>query len=223
MDFEFSFVLPPNAPPSVSGFDHFHISYSLHAIMDIPWAHDVVSSIPINVHPAVDLPRLLSTPARGEKSKKFFGGGSHPASFQASVPKTVWMPGESALVTLQIQNPTKKRIRGVRVLLHSTVRSHLLPPLSLGMYICTLNRTCMHPQFLIRAGGQFLRIKKKYGMRIITDICVEPNTTTSPLTFSYPIPDTSPPFSVKTNLIDVSYAIKLSYVLPNKHSQSIRM
>eukprot|EP01028_Stygiella_incarcerata_P006297 TRINITY_DN257_c0_g1_i14.p1 TRINITY_DN257_c0_g1~~TRINITY_DN257_c0_g1_i14.p1 ORF type:complete len:544 (-),score=124.33 TRINITY_DN257_c0_g1_i14:2822-4453(-) len=184
MEFEFSFVLPPNAPPSVAGFDHFHINYSLHAIMDIPWAHDVVSSIPINVHPAVDLPRLLSTPVRGEKSKTFFGGGSHPASFQATIPKTVWVPGESVPITIQIQNPTKKRIRGVRVLLHST--------------------------FLIRAGGQFLRIKKKYGMRIVTDISVEPNATMAPMTFSYPIPDTSPPFSVKTNLVDVSYAIKLS-------------
>ncbi|XP_026282834.2 arrestin domain-containing protein 3-like isoform X2 [Frankliniella occidentalis] len=123
--YAFQCLLPPTLPNSFEGV-HGHIRYTTKAVVHRPWKFDhgaraaftVVAPLDLNMYPQA------RAPIEREQSKHFccLWCKSGPLTMSVRVPHGGYVPGQTILLQIQIDNASTTNVRNLRGTLNQVVR-----------------------------------------------------------------------------------------------------
>ncbi|XP_053673930.1 arrestin domain-containing protein 3-like [Anopheles nili] len=130
--YKFTLQLPATLPTSFEG-DYGYNRYTARVVLERPWKFDLTHKIAFTVVNQLNL-NAISSPlnvAAVQEHVKHFNCGpcrSKPLTMNVMLPMTGFVPGQFILVTVNIDNGTKKRIADVKMKLRRQVEYRSATP-----------------------------------------------------------------------------------------------
>ncbi|XP_062555170.1 arrestin domain-containing protein 3-like [Armigeres subalbatus] len=122
----FRFNVPPLAPTSMEG-KYGHVRYLVKVTLERPWKYDHNFQIPFTVLAKTDFDESnanLKKPVKMEDQLRFYCWicKSAPLMVKATVPKTLFIPGESIDVLIEVDNLSKEDVSEIIVKFQKVVK-----------------------------------------------------------------------------------------------------
>lgn len=122
----FRFNVPPSAPTSLEG-KYGHVRYLVKVSLERPWKYDQHFQMPFTVLAKTDFDENspnLKNPVKREDQLSFYCWicKSAPLMVKASVPKSLYVPGESVEVRLEVNNLSKEDVSEIIVKFHKVIK-----------------------------------------------------------------------------------------------------
>ncbi|XP_053690830.1 arrestin domain-containing protein 3-like [Sabethes cyaneus] len=122
--YRFSCALPPNLVTSLEA-EYGHVRYTVKVILERSWKLDQSYKVAFTVLRHVDLNHEydIRLPLKMDKAKTFLCGpcSSEPMHISAQVPITGFVPGQTIVVKIDVDNQSRKDLDGIATMLVRTV------------------------------------------------------------------------------------------------------
>lgn len=123
--YSFACALPQKLPSSFEAKNGY-VRYIVRSTLDRPWKFDLAFKLPFTVIKHEDLNMLspaLKTPSKTQVSKSFYCCcfKSKPLLMKVSLPFSGYVPGQSVVVVIELNNQSNVDVEGVKLALEKTI------------------------------------------------------------------------------------------------------